>query len=698
MNRCIILTALLSLLILGCARQTANPLLQEWTTPFGVPPFEKIEIKHYVPAFQEAMAQHKAEIDAIVNNPESPTFANTIEALDRSGALLDKVSNVFDVLGSVMATDDMQATARELSPLRTQHSDDINLNPALFVRVKSVYEHKDELALNQEQARLLDETYKSFVRNGADLPEEQKAELRKLNEELAMLTLKFGENVLKETGNFELIIDNVDDLAGLSEGILQAAAETATARGHEGKWVFTTQRPSFEPFMTYAKNRALREKLFKAYTHRGDNNNEYDNKAILSRIAALRVTRANLLGYKTHADFILEEAMAKTPDKVYDFLWDLWKPTMERAKQEVKDMQALIQKEGSSFKLEPWDWWYYAEKVKKAKYDLDEAELRPYFKLENVLEGAFTVAGKLWGLTFTPRPDLPVYHEEVKAYEVKEADGRHVGILYTDYFPRSTKDGGAWMNALRKQQKIDGVNVTPVLTNNGNFTRPVGDTPSLLSFDEVSTLFHEFGHALHGLLSNCTYVTLSGTDVCRDFVELPSQIMENWAAHPDVMRMYARHYQSGETIPDALIEKIEKAGHFNQGFITGEYLAASFLDMDWHTLEKAEEKDATAFEDASMAKIKLIPEIVSRYRSPYFAHIFSGGYSAGYYSYIWAAVLDSDAFEAFKEKGLFDQATAKSFRDNILSRGNTEDPMTLYKAFRGREPKVDALLEKRGLK
>ena len=698
MNRCVFLAALVSLLILGCARQTVNPLLQDWTTPFGVPPFEQIKIEHYVPAFKEAMAQHKAEIDAIVNNTEAPTFANTVEALDQAGVLLDKVASVFDVLGSVLATDEMQATARELSPLRTQHADDISLNPSLFARVKAVYEQKEDLSLTGEQQRLLEETYKSFVRNGANLSEEQKTELRKLNEALSMKTLQFGENVLKETNAFELVIDNADDLAGLSEGIIQAAAEAAKARGHEGKWVFTTHRPSIEPFLTYAKNRSLREKLFKAYTHRGDNNNEYDNKTLASEIAALRVKRANLLGYKTHAAFILEKNMAQTPSKVYDFLWDLWKPTMKMAQREVKDMQEIIRQEGSSFKLEPWDWWYYAEKVKKAKYDLDEAELRPYFQLENVRQGAFDVAGKLWGLTFTPRTDLPVYHEEVKVFEVKEADGRHVGILYTDYFPRSTKDGGAWMNALRKQRRLDGQNVTPVITNNGNFTRPVGDTPSLLSFDEVSTLFHEFGHALHGLLSNCTYDRLSGTSVTRDFVELPSQIMENWASHPDVMKMYARHYQTGEVIPDALIAKIEKAGHFNQGFITGEYLAASFLDMDWHTLETAEPMDATAFEAAAMAKIKLIPEIVSRYRSTYFTHIFSGGYSAGYYSYIWAAVLDSDAFEAFKENGIFDQATAKRFRDNILSRGNTDDPMTLYKAFRGREPKVDALLEKRGLK
>jgi len=697
MNRWMILMAVFTLMIAGCAQNDGNPLLQEWDTPFGVPPFEQIQVKHYVPAFEEAMAQHKAEIDAIVANTEEATFDNTILALDEAGSLLSKVSNTFDVLGSVLTTDEMQATARTLSPLRTQHGDDIRLNEKLFKRVKAVHDRKADLTLDTEQARLLDETYKSFVRGGANLAEDKKAVLRKLNEELGLLSLTFGENVLKETNSFEMVIDNVDDLAGLSDGIIHAAADAAKARGHEGKWVFTTHRPSFYPFMTYAKNRTLREQLFKAYINRGDNGNENDNKSILAKMAALRVQRANLMGYKSHAHFILEENMAQNPKNVYDLLWDLWKPTMKMAKRQVKEMQAMIRQEGSAFKLEAWDWWYYAEKVKMAKYDLDEAQLRPYFKLENVRDGAFAVANKLWGLTFTERTDLPLYHEEAKVFEVKEADGKHLGILYTDYFPRATKEGGAWMNALRKQKKCDGKNITPVITNNGNFTRPVGDKPSLLSFDEVTTLFHEFGHALHGLLSNCTYAGLSGTDVSRDFVELPSQIMENWASEPEVMKMYARHYETGEVIPDELIQKIQNTGHFNQGFTTGEYLAASFLDMDWHTLETVEAQDAAAFEKASMEKIKLIPEIVSRYRSTYFSHIFAGGYSSGYYAYIWAAVLDSDAFEAFKENGLFDQATAQSFRDNVISRGNTDDPMTLYKKFRGREPKVDALLKKRGL-
>jgi peptidyl-dipeptidase Dcp len=441
----------------------------------------------------------------------------------------------------------------------------------------------------------------------------------------------------------------------------------------------------------------LREKIYRAYFNRGNNDDEFDNKAIASRIAALRVKRANLLGYPTHAHFVLELNMAKVPGNVYDLLNRLWEPALKIAKKEAEEMQAIIDAERGGFKLQSWDWWYYAEKLKKAKYALDDELLRPYFKLENVIDGVFTVAANLYGLQFEERTDIPTYHEDVKVFEVKEDDGSHVGILYTDYFPRSSKRGGAWMNSLRKQSKIKGMNITPVIFNVGNFSKPTADKPSLISLEEVSTMFHEFGHALHGLLSDCTYETLSGTSVPRDFVELPSQIMENWALHPEVLKMYAKHYETGEPIPDDLIEKIKNAGHFNQGFATVEYLAASFLDMDWHTLTEAEEKDIWEFENASMEKIGLIPEIIPRYRTPYFRHIFAGGYSSGYYSYIWAEVLDADAFEAFKEAGLFDRETAQSFRENILAKGGTEDPMTMYINFRGAEPKVEPLLKKRGL-
>ncbi len=450
------------------------------------------------------------------------------------------------------------------------------------------------------------------------------------------------------------------------------------------------------PFLQYSPKRDLRERIFKAYIHRADNGNAQDNKAVLSRIAALRVKRANLLGYKTHADFVLEENMAKTPAGVAGLLDKLWPPSLEMAKKEAAKLQALAAKEGDAIKLEPWDWWYYAEKLKKAEYDLDDQVLKPYFPLDSVREGAFAVAGKLWGLQFSERTDIPKYHPDVRVFEVKEADGTHVGLLYTDYYPRASKRGGAWSSVFRSQSARDGKKVTPVVYNVGNFSMPAGDTPSLLTFEEATTLFHEFGHALHELLSNCTYEATGGTNVPSDFVEVASQIMENWAGDPEVIKTYAKHYRTGEPIPDALVEKIKKAKLFNMGFDTVEYLAACYLDMDWHTLTEPKEQDATAFEKASMDRIGLIPEIVVRYRSPYFAHIFSGGYSSGYYSYIWSEVLDADAFEAFKETSLFDQATAKSLRDNILSRGNTEDPMVLYKRFRGREPKVEALLKRRG--
>jgi peptidyl-dipeptidase Dcp len=494
-----------------------------------------------------------------------------------------------------------------------------------------------------------------------------------------------------------MVIEDEADLAGLPEGAITAAAEAAHERGYEGKWVFTIQKTSMIPFLQYSDMRELREKIFKAYINQGNNDDELDNKQILAKIAALRVERAKLLGYESHADFVLDEYMAKEPENVYNLLWRLWNPALKRAKQEAKELQSMIHQEGKTFKLQPWDWWYYAEKVKKAKYDLDEEVVRSYFKLENVIEGAFYVASRLWDLHFIKREDLPNYHEDVMVFEVEDGDGTHLGVLYTDYFPRASKRGGAWCNGFQKQSRVGGKEKTAIMTNNGNFMPPTGDMPSLISFGQVLTLFHEFGHALHGMLSDCTYPRVSGSAVAWDFVEVPSQIMEHWASEPEVLKVYAKHYETGEVIPDELIAKIKKAGHFNQGFATVEYLAASFLDMDWHTLTEPEEKDALKFEEASMNKIGLIPEIVVRYRSPYFRHIFSGGYSSGYYSYIWSEVLDSDAFEAFKETSLFDQKTAQAFREHVLSRGGTEEAMTLYKRFRGREPKIEPLLKNRGL-
>lgn len=675
-----------------------NPFFSEFTTPFQVPPFDLITEDHYLPAFREGIERQKEEIESIATNREAPTFANTIVALDYSGAMLTRVSNVFFNLTSALTNDQIQEIAREVAPLLSKHSDDILLDPRLFRRVKVVYEQKDGLDLTREQQTLLARYYKDFVRGGANLGDTEQARLREINEALSLLSLEFGEHVLKENNWFEMVLDSEADLAGLPEAVISGAAEAARERGHEGKWVFTLHKPSLIPFLQFSERRELREKMLKGYISRGDHNNELDNKSVLSRIAALRVERANLLGYPTHADFILDENMAKKPRNVYDFLNQIWEPALEMACKEARDMQEMIDAEGGNFKLEPWDWWFYAEKIKKARYDLDDEQLRPYFMLDNVRNGAFEVATKLYGITFEERTDVPKYHEDVRVFEVKEADGTHIGILYTDYFPRASKRGGAWMNSYRKQKREKGLNITPVITNVGNFSRPLGDKPALLSLEETLTLFHEFGHALHGLLSDCTYPTLSGTSVPRDFVELPSQIMENWATEPEVLRSYARHYQTGEPIPDELIEKIKKASFFNQGFATVEYLAASFLDMDWHTLTEARQMDPIAFEEHSMQRIGLIPEIVVRYRSPYFNHIFSGGYSSGYYSYIWAEVLDADAFQAFKETSLFDRGTAQAFRENILSAGGTDDPMAMYVRFRGAEPSIDALLARRGFK
>ena len=693
---CLIVFAILAFSFFGASQQ--NPFFGEFDTPFGVPPFERIKLEHYVPGFDAGMKQQMVQIDAIVQNAEPATFVNTIEAMERSGELLTRVSNVFFGLNSALTSDTMQAMAQEIAPKLSKHGDDILMNEKLFQRVKAVYEKRDGLNLTTEQKRLLEETYKGFVRNGANLDKEKQATLRQINEELSVLTLKFGENILKENNRFEMVIENKADLAGLPDNVVTAAAEAAKERGHEGKWVFTLHKPSMIPFLQYSSKRELREKIFKAYDHRGDNNDELDNKGFLTDIARLRMERAQLLGYPTHADYVLAENMAKTPAKVYEFLNRVWTPGLNRAKAEAAEMQKMINDEGQNFKLEAWDWWYYAEKVKKAKYDLDEEMLRPYFELENVRQGAFSVASKLYGITFQEVSGVPKYHEDVRVFEVKEADGTHIGLLYVDYFPRESKEGGAWMGAYRDETMKAGKRIPPVIVNCGNFSKPTADTPALLSWDEVTTLFHEFGHALHGLLSNCTYESLSGTNVATDFVELPSQIMENWASEPEVLKDYAKHYKTGEPMPDDLIEKIRNARLFNQGFATTEYLAACFLDMDWYMLTDAKTIDPIAFENKSLSKIGLIPEIVSRYRSPYFNHIFGDGYSAGYYSYIWAEVLDADAFQAFKENGLFDRKTAQAFRDNILAAGNTEDPMTLYKRFRGAEPKIDPLLERRGLK
>jgi len=681
----------------GTDKTPSNPLLAEFNTPFEVPPFDKIEFEHFRPAYEEALRIHSEEIDKIVNNQDAPNFENTIVALDNSGQLLQRVALIFNSLNSAHTNDSIQGLARELAPKLSAHRDEITLNPQLFERVKTVWENREQENLTEEQARLLEITYKDYVRNGANLSDEDKEKLKKINAEISVLTLQFGQNLLAETNAFELVIEDEADLSGLSPELIAAAAETAASKGKEGKWVFTLSNPSVMPFLQFADNRELRRKIWEAYKNRGDNQNDKDNNEILIKIANLRLEKAKLLGYPNHAAYVLEEAMAENPDNVYKLLNDLWKPALARAKGEAEDIRKEILASGENFKPEPYDWRYYTEKIRQKRYALSDDELRPYFSLDRVRDGAFHVANQLYGLTFKRLDNMPIYHEEVEVYQVLDKGGEHLGVLYADFFPRPSKRGGAWMTSFRPQSMKDGKRHAPVITIVCNFTKPVGDKPALLTFDEVTTLFHEFGHALHGLLSNVNYRGLAGTNVSRDFVELPSQVMENWAADPEVMKTYALHYETGEPIPDVLIEKLEKAATFDQGFATGEYLAASFLDMDYHTQTQPISVSAADFENASMKKIGLIDEIIPRYRSTYFQHIFSGGYSAGYYSYIWAAVLDTDAFAAFKEKSIYDQATANAFRKNILERGNTGKPADLYRAFRGADPNPIHLMKKRGL-
>lgn len=695
----LLLILFLAIMISSCSQkktETENPFFSDFNTPFNVPPFDKIQNAHYIPAFEQGIKEHDAELEKIINNSEEPSFSNTIEALEYSGRLLNKVSSVFFNLNESNTSDEMQEIARNIMPQLSQHSDAILLNDKLFKRVKAVYDNKEQSGLNPEQMKLLTETYKGFIRNGANLNEEQKEEMKKINEQLSLLSLQFGENLLAETNDFKLTIDNKDDLAGLPESVISAAAEEA---GVEGKWVFSLQKPSWIPFLQYSEKRELREKLYKAMYNRGNNNNQNDNKDIIKKTITLRTQRAKLLGFENHATYTLDDCMAKTPEKVYELLYKLWEPAIKNAKEEAADMQAMIDKEGGKFKLESWDWWYYTEKIRKEKYDLDDSQLRPYFELNNVRNGAFTLANKLYGISFNEVTNIPLPHPEAKAFEVKDEDGSHIGLIYVDYFPRESKRGGAWMDALQSQYKTpEGKNIPPVIVNVGNFSKPTGDMPALLSWDDVTTLFHEFGHGLHGLLSDCTYESLAGTSVPRDFVELPSQIMENWCSQPEMLKLYAKHYKTGEVIPQELIDKILASDKFNQGFETVEYLAASILDMDYHTLISGEAPDVMKFEEECMNRVGLISEIIPRYKSTYFNHIWAGGYSSGYYSYIWAEVLDADAFQAFIESGdIFNREIGNSFRKNVISRGGTDDAMTMYLKFRGKEPSIEPLLKKRGL-
>jgi peptidyl-dipeptidase Dcp len=675
----------------------SNPFFETWDTPFGVPPFSKIKTKHFEPAFQATMKMHSAEILALENSPAAPTFENTIEALDRSGAYLGRVARVFYGLLSARTDDELNAIAQKVSPMLTRHSGDILQGQQLFNRIKTVYDKRDKLGLNKEQQVLLEETYQEFVLAGAALNNDERAELSNINESLSLLTVQFGQNILGENNRFELHITDEAQLSGLPARVIEGGAAAAKEAGKDKGWVFTIHKPSLLPFLQYSQQRDLREKMFKGYINQGANGGDLDNKELIKKILKLRTRKAQILGFKTYGDLALSRRVAGNPANVFELLHKLWTPALAVAKEEAKEFQAMIDKEGKGFKLAAWDWWYYAEQVRNQRFNLDENELRPYFQMEKVMDGAFDVANRLYGLKFVLRTDIPTYHEDVRAFEVLEADGSHLGILYTDFFPRASKRGGAWCGSYRDPQKQGGKKIYPVVTIVGNFSKPIGDKPALLSLEETSTLFHEFGHALHTLLNDTTYLK-TGEAVRVDFVELPSQLMENWATAPEVLRMYAKHYKTGEVIPDELIEKLERVGTFNQGFATVEYLAASLLDMAWHTEVIGEAVDVDKFEDETLGKLGMPKEIVSRYRSPYFRHIFASSYYAsGYYSYIWAAVLDADAFEAFKEHGLFDKETAKAFRDHVLSRGGAGDQMEMYRKFRGQEPKIEPLLIRRGL-
>ncbi len=697
--------AVLAFALTGCATVEPamttdtgqNPLLEDWDTPFGVPPFDRIDSANFLPAIRVRMAGQAAEIGRITSNREPASFDNTIVALERANENLSRITRVFYALNSAHSDDTIRATARTLAAELAAHRDEIALNRALFERVDALHMRRDSLGLDAEQRRLLEETHKGFLRSGIALNNDDQARLREINARIATLSQDFGQNLLAETNRYQLEVTDRADLGNLPPALVAAAAEEASRRGcGSACWVFTLQRPSIEPFLQYSPNRRLRREIFLAYANRGNNGDAHDNKAIASEIAALRAERAALMGYESHAHFVLSNNMAETPQRVYELLDKVWEPALAVARRERDALQAMMRDDDIDAPLQPWDWQFYAEKVRKARYDIDDDALAPYFELGAVRDGAFTVAGRLFGLDFERRDDLPKWHPDQEVYVVTEADGRHLAVLYMDFFIRDSKRAGAWMNSLRLQSTYDGI-VTPIVTNNFNFQPPTGAAPSLLRFNEAQTLFHEFGHALHGMLSDVAYPSLAGTSVARDFVEFPSQVFENWVNEPEVLRLFARHYQTGETIPDETIERIVEASRFNQGFGTVEYLAAAYLDLRWHSLSSPERLATDRFEAEAVRDMRLLNEIIPRYRSTYFAHVFSGGYSAGYYGYLWAEVLDADAFEAFRDAGLFDRATAQRFRDTVFSRGNTQPGMKLFEAFRGRPPRIDALLERRGL-
>ena len=672
-----------------------NPFLNEYETPFKIPPFEEIEFAHYEPAFDIGMKEHLKEIEEIANNQQEPTFENTIEAMERSGETLDKVANVFfNLLGS-NTNDDMDALAMKISPKLSAHNDSILLNKELFKRIKELFDNKGSFNLTTEQNRLLEETYKRFIRSGANLDYQSMERLTQINSSLSSLSVQFDQNVLKETNSYSMVIENEEDLDGLPAEEIRQASLLADSEGQSGKWVFKPTRVSMYPFLTYSTQRDLREELYNSYIQRGDNDNEYDNKEIIAEMISLRKEKASMMGFDSHSDYVLDNTMAKTPENVNKLLQTIWKPGVEKAKGEVEEMQKLISDEGGNFELAAWDWWHYSEKLRQEKFDFKEEEVKPYFSEDKVLAGAFDVAQKLFDITFTERNDLPKYRENIRSFIVEDLNKKVIGVFYTDFTLRPNKGGGAWMNTFRSQSKFDG-EIIPIVINVCNFPPENADGVSLLSFEQVETLFHEFGHGLHGLLSDAQYPSLSGTSVTRDYVEFPSQMMENWAREPSVIKTFAKHYETGETIPEDLLNKISAAGTFNEGFATTEYVAAAHLDMAYHT-DQGLIEDIDKFEDETLDDLGLIPEIESRYRSTYFGHIFAGGYSSGYYSYLWTEVLEADAFEAFKDKGLFDKETADKLKKYVYAAGNTDDLMTQYVRFRGKEPEIEPLLKKRGL-
>ncbi|WP_299168129.1 M3 family metallopeptidase [uncultured Bacteroides sp.] len=694
----LIFAAAMSCMVCACGQQAAdtdNPFLTEFETPYGTPDFNRIKVEHYEPAFLKGIEQQNQEIKAIVENPEEPTFENTIVALDNSGEILARVSGVFFALTEADTNDELMALEGKIAPMLSEHSDNIFLNQDLYKRVAAVHaqEEAGKITLTTEQHYLLDKYYKEFVRSGAGLDAQKQERLREINKQLSTLTIEFGNHVLADNNDYLLVVDKKEDLAGLPEAVIEGAAHEAKAHGKDGKWVFTLQESSRTPLLQYAQNRELRKNIYQAYTSLGNRGNANDNKDVLKQVLALRLEKAQLMGFSNYAEYQLSDNMAKTPQNALDLLYGLWKYSIKNAEAEAAELQKIMDREGKGEKLEAWDWWYYAEKLRQEKYSLNEDEIKPYFSQEDVFNGLCMVVNKLYGITLTPCDSISVYNKDVKTYIVKDADGSLLGVFYSDYMPRASKRSGAWMSNFREEQE----GVRPLIYNVASFTKPAGDIPSLLTIDEARTMFHEFGHALHGLLTQCKYKGVSGTSVARDFVELPSQIMEHWAVAPEVLKMYAKHYKTREAIPDSLIAKIENQALFNQGFMTTELLAAAILDMEMHSLTTMEGFDVLQFEKQLMDKIGLIPQIAPRYRSTYFNHIM-GGYAAGYYCYLWAERLDTDAFEAFKEHGLFDQATATSFRENILEKGGSDDPMKLYVTFRGAEPSIEPLLQARGLK